>query len=61
MSLLADYPAILTRDEVAEIVRVEPRTLREWAAEGAGPRCMFLTPRTPRYKKGDLIDYLEGL
>lgn len=60
-SLLADYPVLLLRSEVSELLRVEPTTLAEWAARGVGPRCLYLSARTPRYKKGDLIDYLEGL
>lgn len=60
-SLLSDYPPIMTRAEVAEVIRVEPRTLSNWAAEGIGPRCFFMSPRTPRYRKGDLLQYLEEL
>lgn len=60
-SLLSDYPHLMLRSEVSEILRVETKTLSDWASRGVGPRCIFLAERCPRYKKGDLIDYLEGL
>lgn len=61
VSPLDSYPEIMTRSEVAEVLRVTPKTLGNWASKGVGPRCIFITETCPRYRKGDLIDYLEGL
>lgn len=51
----------MLRSEVSEVLRVDVNTLGDWAARGVGPRCITLAPRVPRYWKGDLVDYLEGL
>lgn len=60
-SLLSDHPLILTRPEIAELLRVSDDTLSRWAKRGIGPRCVYLTEGTPRYMKGDVLDYLKGL
>lgn len=60
-SLLCEYPEIMTRAEVAELLRVSTKTLCRWSVDGEGPRCTYLTPSTPRYMKGDLETYLKGL
>lgn len=60
-SLLSDYPELMLRSEVGEILRVKETTLADWASKGIGPRCLYLSERVPRYRKGDLVDYLEGL
>lgn len=60
MSLLADYPALMLRAEVAEVLRVSTRTLSRWAQEDLGPRCIHLAEGIPRYQKGDVLTYLEG-
>jgi len=60
-SLLADYPELMLRTEVSEVLRVDVNTLGDGAARGVGPRCVSLAPRVPRYWKVVLVDYLEGL
>lgn len=60
-SLLSEYPSILTRSELGEFLRVSDDTLTRWAQRGIGPRCIYLTESTPRYVKGDVIEYLKGL
>lgn len=60
-SLLSDYPPLMLRSEVSEVLRVKEKTLADWAPKGIGPKCLYLSERVPRYKKGDVVDYLEGL
>ncbi|WP_193627284.1 helix-turn-helix transcriptional regulator [Brevibacterium sp. CFH 10365] len=60
-SLLSDYPPLLLRSEVAEILRVSVSTLSRWARDGLGPECLYLSEGSPRYTKGSVIDYLTGL
>lgn len=60
-SLLSDYPPLMTRAEVAEILRVSSASLSNWSRDGVGPTCIYLTAGTPRYRKGDVVDYLKGL
>ena len=59
--VLADYPELMLRSEVGHVLRVESKTLSDWASRGVGPRCIYLAERCPRYRKGDLINYLERL
>ena len=47
-ALLDTSNPYLTKDEAAEFLRVSPRTLSRWQAEGSGP---------PRIKRGRLILY----
>jgi excisionase family DNA binding protein len=34
LSILAGFPPLLRYDEVAELLRVDPRTVKRWAARG---------------------------
>lgn len=60
-SLLSEYPPLLLRCEVAEILRVSVSTLSRWSSSGIGPECIYLSEGSPRYPKGGVIDYLKGL
>lgn len=54
--------AHLTEKEVAERLRVTPRALRKWRAEGNGPRCMGIGSdgKTIRYRLADIDDFELG-
>jgi hypothetical protein len=46
---------VLTRDEVAEWIKVKPRQVRR-----LGIPQLVLGPKTPRYFVGDVRDFLES-
>ncbi|WP_432558508.1 helix-turn-helix transcriptional regulator [Granulicoccus sp. GXG6511] len=50
---------LLTSDEVAGWLRVSRSTLCRWRQEGKGPRVVWLTPSCPRYRRTDVVAWLE--
>jgi excisionase family DNA binding protein len=51
--------ALLTTAEVAELLKVSPRTLKQWRHEQRGPKYYVLGPRAVRYKRADLIRWQQ--
>ena len=56
---MADLPELLTRREVAEVLRVSQACLSRWARAGTGPRCLWLSPTVPRYRRVDVLAFLS--
>jgi hypothetical protein len=54
-------PVLMTTTEVAGMLRVDPSTLSKWRSSGQGPRATWLTPRTPRYARVDVLAWLRGV
>lgn len=54
----AAAPAFITGDEVADLVRVHPATVRRWRAEGIGPR-FVRAGRLVRYRRADVDAWLS--
>ncbi|MET1060041.1 MAG: helix-turn-helix domain-containing protein [Nocardioides sp.] len=52
-------PVLLTSEEVAKALRVDPSTLSRWRSRGTGPRAVWLGPGTPRYRSEDVTDWLQ--
>ena len=52
-------PDHLTKPQVAELLGVSVRTLERWANRGVGPRQILIGPRSKRYLKGEVLDYLR--
>ena len=50
---------LLRQGEVAEILNLSPRTLEAWRHRGGGPRYVLLTPRCVRYRRADLVTWIE--
>lgn len=50
---------LLTPREVAAILRVTPSALCRWRAAGTGPRAVWLTPSTPRYRVSDVQRFID--
>jgi excisionase family DNA binding protein len=50
---------LLTRDEVAAILRVRRETLSRWLAQGRGPRAI-VDDRLIRYRRADVERYIAG-
>jgi excisionase family DNA binding protein len=56
--LLASYPAVLTIDEVAAIVRVHPRSVQRWIH--AGQLVALRVGRSYRIAKADLLAWIAA-
>jgi predicted site-specific integrase-resolvase len=55
------YPALMTVEQVAEVIQVRPRTLFAWRRDGGGPPFVRLGDgrgSSIRYPKEDLRTYL---
>lgn len=52
---------LMTSEEVAEYLRVDPRTLANWRSKRQGPRSIRIGASTVRYLVSDLEDYLKSL
>lgn len=55
-----ELPEYLTRPELAAYTGVAVQTLARWAVEGVGPRITHLGRRHVRYKRADVIAFLDG-
>jgi excisionase family DNA binding protein len=51
---------LLTLQEVSDLLKVHPNTLRQWDDNGTLPAIRIGTKRTRRYKKQDIISFLES-
>ena len=56
---MTDNPLYLTTDEVAEILRVKPQTLRAWRCARRGPRSFAAGGRV-LYAKSDVLAFVEA-
>lgn len=52
---------LLTTDEVAAILHLQPSTIRKWRRAGDGPKPTWLGYRTVRYRRSDLDAWIAGL
>ena len=51
--------ALINESEAAEFLRFAPRTLQNWRVRGGGPKFVRHRARTVRYRRKDLIAWLE--
>ena len=49
----------LTSDELSRWLGISPATLCRWRQVGEGPRATWMTPRCPRYLRGDVEAWLR--
>lgn len=54
-----EIPEILTLMETAEILKCHPNTLRQWDKNGTLPALRFGVKRVRRYKKEDILKFLN--
>lgn len=52
-------PEFLTTREVAAALKIAPSTVCRWRAAGLGPRVFWVAPASPRYKRADVLAWLE--
>ena len=53
-------PELLTLTEACELLKVHPNTLRQWDKNGTLPAIRIGTKRVRRYKKEDIIKFLQS-
>lgn len=46
--------ALLTSEQVAEVLAVDRTTLKGWRIQGCGPKFLQLTARCIRYRRSDI-------
>jgi len=51
---------LLTLSEACDMLKVHPNTLRQWDKNGTLPAIRIGTKRIRRYKKQDIINFLES-
>jgi len=52
-------PELLTLQEACDLLKVHPNTLREWDRNGSLPAIRIGAKRVRRYRKEDIIKYLQ--
>lgn len=50
---------LLTTAEVAQLLRVNRSTVCRWRSVGAGPRVIWLSASIPRYRRSDVLAWLD--
>ncbi len=59
LGIHADHlPALLTSDQAAAVLGVKPATLQNWRCLGRHALPFVKVGRLPRYRTGDLIDWI---
>lgn len=53
-------PELLTLQEACDLLKVHPNTLRQWDRNGTLPAIRIGAKRVRRYKKEDIIKYLQS-
>jgi excisionase family DNA binding protein len=52
-------PEFLTRAEVAQLLRISPRSVERWVQVGRLPPAVKLSGRTLRFRSADIDKYLR--
>jgi len=53
-------PELVTLQEACEMLKVHPNTLRQWDKNGILPAIRIGTKRVRRYRKQDIIKFLQS-
>lgn len=57
--LRTNIPDLLTSAEAATIIGVSNETMFRWRKDGMGPKYVQPTPRVVRYRREDVLAFLE--
>ena len=52
---------LFTTDQVAKLLKISARTLKQWRSEQRGPKYYIIGHRFVRYKRSDLIRWQQRL
>jgi excisionase family DNA binding protein len=55
-----EVPELLTLQEACDLLKVHPNTLRQWDKNGTLPAIRLGTKRVRRYRKEDIINFLQA-
>lgn len=55
-----EVPELLTLQEACDMLKVHPNTLRQWDKNGVLPAIRIGTKRVRRYRKEDIIKFLQS-
>lgn len=55
-----ELPELLTLQEACDLLKVHPNTLRQWDKNGTLPAIRIGQKRVRRYRKEDIINYLQS-
>jgi len=55
-----EVPELLTLQEACALLKLHPNTLRQWDNNGTLPAIRIGAKRVRRYKKEDIISYLNS-
>ncbi len=55
----ADPESLITEKGVAEFLGVGTRTIQKWRCSGAGPKFVKISSRCIRYRRADLIAFVN--
>jgi predicted DNA-binding transcriptional regulator AlpA len=56
----ATFAAALNENDVARIIGVQVKTLRNWRVQGVGPRFIRTGPKLVRYRPSDVLAWQEA-
>lgn len=56
----APLPSLMTTAQVAAALQVNRSTLSRWRMSGMGPRVTWLSPSIPRYRRADVLRWIES-
>lgn len=56
---MIEDPTLLTPEEAAALLRIEPRTLSNWRAKRQGPPFVKIGLRCVRYRRADLLAFIR--
>lgn len=54
-----DHDALLTEQQAATLLNVNPRTLQKWRVKGGGPKFIRISRRCIRYRPRDIRDWAQ--
>ena len=54
------FNELLREEDAAEFLGVSVRTLQGWRFKGGGPKFIKMSHRAIRYRRKDLIEWVEG-
>lgn len=49
-----DTEELLTDQDIATLLKVQPSTVKRWRREKTGPKPIYLAATTVRYRRGDV-------
>ena len=56
---IIDYESLLTEKDAADFLDLTTRCLQAWRYRGRGPRFVKISSRCIRYRRGDLLDWVQ--